>query len=168
MSRAGFAGVTACVLLVSGMQVGASEPYTRAIGAETSAATVASDSPSTLYLLHCSGCHGADGMGERRADVPPLPPYVGNFLRDREGRLYVANVGGVVSSGLNATDTAVVLNWVMERFGGPSLPNGVAKFDAAEIRALREQRKADSVALRRTIASRLKKQGLKLADYPWP
>jgi hypothetical protein len=107
-------------------------------------------------------------MGERRADVPPLPPYVGNFLRDPLGRLYVANVGGVTSSGLNAVDTAAVLNWVMARFGERTAPAGAVKFDADEIRALRTKREVDSVSLRRTIAGRLKKQGLMLADYPWP
>jgi hypothetical protein len=107
-------------------------------------------------------------MGERLADVPPLPPYVGNFLRDPSGRQYVANVGGVTSSGLNAADTAAVLNWVMERFGGSSAPQSAAKFDAEEIRTLRAKREIDSVSLRRAIARRLKRQGFALADYPWP
>jgi mono/diheme cytochrome c family protein len=159
MKRAGRARFVACALLVIAARAGANEVD---VGA------TASDSPSTLYLLHCSGCHGADGMGERRADVPPLPPYVGNFLRDPLGRLYVANVGGVTSSGLNAVDTAAVLNWVMARFGERTAPAGAVKFNADEIRALRAKRKVDSVSLRRTIASRLKKQGLMLADYPWP
>jgi cytochrome c553 len=128
----------------------------------------AGESAQTLYILHCSGCHGLDGQGEHRADVPPLPPYVGNFLRDPQGRLYIANVGGVMSSGLSDQDTAVVLNWLLERFGEGKALDPADRFDATEIRKLRTQRVADSVGLRRTIASRLKKQGLKLSDYPWP
>jgi cytochrome c553 len=126
----------------------------------------AADSPETLYILHCSGCHGMDGQGERRADVPPLPPYVGNFLRDPQGRLYIANVGGVISSGLSDQDTAVVLNWLLERFGESKALDPADRFDAAEIRKLRAQRVADSVGLRRTIASRLKKQGLSCQTTP--
>jgi cytochrome c553 len=129
---------------------------------------VAGDSPATLYLLHCSGCHGVDGMGEWRADVPPLPPYVSNFLRDPQGRLYIANVGGVISSGLSDADTALLLNWVLERFGDGKPLDASSRFDAAEIGALRRNRVADSVLLRRTIASRLEKKGFPLAEYPWP
>jgi mono/diheme cytochrome c family protein len=122
----------------------------------------------TLYLLHCSGCHGPDGMGENRADVPPLPPLVGNLLRDPQGRLYVVNVGGVVTSNLGNADTAAVLNWVMHAFGSTTLPSNVLDFDAEEVRSLRAERRADSVGLRRAIAKRLSAKGLKLARYPWP
>lgn len=122
----------------------------------------------TLYLLHCSGCHGPDGMGENRADVPPLPPLVGNLLRDPQGRLYVVNVGGVVTSNLGDADTAAVLNWVMHAFGSTTLPANVQDFDAQEVRSLRAERRPDSVGLRRAIAKRLNAKGRKLARYPWP
>jgi mono/diheme cytochrome c family protein len=129
----------------------------------------AANSPQVLYRLHCSGCHGADGMGDPRVDVPPFPGFVGSFLRDQEGRRYVTNVGGVMSAGLNDRDTALVLNWVMENFGRSSLPPGAFRsFDAAEVRQLRDNRPADAVALRRQIAQRLKQQGIVLPDYPWP
>ena len=123
---------------------------------------------ATLYVLHCSGCHGPDGMGERGTDVPPLPPLVGNFLRDPQGRAYIVNVGGVVTSNLGYSDTAAVLNWVLQAFGSTTLPPNTRQFDADEVQALRAQRQGDSVGLRRAIARRLKAQGLKLAAYPWP
>lgn len=130
---------------------------------------VQSHSSEVLYRLHCSGCHGTDGMGDARVDVPPFPGFVGSFLRDQEGRRYVTNVGGVMSAGLNDRDTALVLNWVMANFGQGSLPPGAFKsFDAAEVRRLRDSRPADAVALRRQIALRLKAQGIALPDYPWP
>ena len=130
-------------------------------GAETSA--------RTLYLLQCSGCHGTDGSGDPRVDVPPFPGFIGSFLRDPAGRSYITNVGGVMSAGLNDKDTARVLNWVLETFSGASLPSGGFKqFDAAEVRKLRDDRPADAVALRREIAARLMKQGIKLPNYPWP
>jgi cytochrome c553 len=123
----------------------------------------------TLYLLQCSGCHGADGMGDPRVDVPPFPGFIGAFLRDSQGRRYITNVGGVMSAGLSDSDTAMVLNWVVEAFAGASMPDGgFRKFDAAEVRALRDSRPADAVALRRQIAARLKAQGIDLPKYPWP
>ena len=133
------------------------------------AAAQAGEPPGyTLYLLHCSGCHGPDGLGENRADVPPLPPLVGNLLRDPRGRGYLVNVGGVVTSNLNYADTAAVLNWLMHAFGSTTLPANTREFDADEVRDLRAQRNSDSVGLRRSIAARLKSKGIKLAAYPWP
>lgn len=129
----------------------------------------AETSAQTLYLLQCSGCHGADGSGDPRVDVPPFPGFIGAFLLDPEGRRYVTNVGGVMSAGLNDHDTARVLNWVLESFAGTSMPaGGLKKFDAAEVRMLRDTRPADAVALRRQIAARLMKQGIRLPNYPWP
>jgi mono/diheme cytochrome c family protein len=123
----------------------------------------------TLYLLHCSGCHGPDGSGDPRVDVAPFPDLIGQFLRDPEGRRYVTNVGGVMSAGLNDHDTARVLNWLIETFAGKSMPaGGFKKFDAAEVRKLRDERPADAVALRRQIAARLMAQGVVLPSYPWP
>jgi hypothetical protein len=107
-------------------------------------------------------------MGEHRADVPPLPPLVGNLLRDSQGRLYIVNVGGVVTSNLDYADTAAVLNWLLQAFGATTLPPHTKEFDADEVRTLRAQRRPDSVGLRRAIAARLKAKGIKLAAYPWP
>jgi mono/diheme cytochrome c family protein len=128
----------------------------------------AAEPGAALYLLHCSGCHGPDGMGEQRADVPPLPPLVGNLLRDPRGRLYIVNVGGVLTSNLGYADTAAVLNWLLQAFGATTVPPDIKQFDADEVASLRAQRRADSVGLRRAIATRLKAKGIKLAAYPWP
>jgi hypothetical protein len=107
-------------------------------------------------------------MGERGVDVPPLPPLVGNLLRDSQGRLYIVNVGGVVTSNLDYADTAAVLNWLLQAFGATTSPPNRKEFDADEVAALRAQRRADSVGLRRAIAARLRAKGIKLATYPWP
>lgn len=129
----------------------------------------AETSARTLYLLQCSGCHGSDGSGDPRVDVPPFPEFIGSFLLDPEGRRYIINVGGVMSAGLNDSDTARVMNWVLESFAGSSVPSGGFKrFSREEVKALRDTRPADAVALRREIAARLMKQGIKLPNYPWP
>jgi len=129
----------------------------------------AETSARTLYLLQCSGCHGSDGSGDPRVDVPPFPGFIGAFLLDPEGRRYIVNVGGVMSAGLNDHDTARVMNWVLESFSGASMPvDGFRKFDAMEIRKLRDSRPADAVSLRRDIAARLMARGIRLPNYPWP
>lgn len=126
-------------------------------------------SARTLYLLQCSGCHGSDGAGDPRVDVPPFPDFIGAFLRDPEGRRYVTNVGGVMSAGLDDYDTARVLNWLIEAFAGTSMPpGGFEQFDAEEVRKLRDSRPADAVVLRRQIAARLRVKGISLPAYPWP
>jgi mono/diheme cytochrome c family protein len=130
---------------------------------------VAETAARTLYLLQCSGCHGVDGSGDPRVEVAAFPNSIGTFLLDPEGRSYITNVGGVMSAGLSDSDTARVLNWVLESFAGTSMPpGGFKKFDAAEVRKLRDERPADAVLLRRQIAARLKAQGIPLPDYPWP
>jgi hypothetical protein len=129
----------------------------------------AETSAQTLYLLQCSGCHGSDGAGDPRVDVPPFPGFIGAFLLDPEGRRYIINVGGVMSAGLNDHDTARVMNWLLASFSGTSLPAGGFKtFDAAEVKKLRDTRPADAVALRREIARRLMARGITLPSYPWP
>lgn len=129
----------------------------------------AETSARTLYLLQCSGCHGPDGSGDPRVDVPPFPDHIGNFLKDPQGRRYIINVGGVMSAGLNDRDTARVMNWLMASFAGASLPaEGFRPFDAGEVKRLRQTRPADAVALRREIAARLMAKGIELPNYPWP
>jgi hypothetical protein len=61
-----------------------------------------------------------------------------------------------------------VLNWVLQAFGATTLPPNMKEFEADEVAALRSQRRADHVGLRRAIATRLKAKGIKLAAYPWP
>lgn len=126
-------------------------------------------SPRSLYILYCAGCHGITGMGDGGSEVPPLPPHVGAFMHDPEGRRYLPNIGGVVSSGLNDHETAQVLNYVLQTWGSTSLPDDFVPFDAAEItEQRRRQREGDIVALRRAIVERLHARGIETPDYPWP
>lgn len=132
------------------------------------AASEAALSPAMKYSLYCGGCHGLDGRGDIRADVPPLPPNVGALLKDPEGRRYLTQVGGIMSTGLDASDTAIVLNYVLRTFGKDSVPADARDFDANEVAALREKRVQDPVALRRQIVARLKAQDIAVPEYPWP
>lgn len=127
----------------------------------------AEESPRTLYLLNCSGCHGVDGKGDTDADVPPLA-YIGAMLNDPDGRRYVVNVAGVLSSGLTASETAGVLNWIRRTFADSPAQPPSADFDVEEVRKLSSNRPADIVALRRQVMTRLARGGVDIPGYPWP
>jgi len=78
------------------------------------------------YLLHCSGCHGAEGRG-----VPGTVPSLhdlGWLLERPEGRAYLASVPGVAQAPLDDAALAALLDWTLQRFSGRD-----AGFDAAEV-----------------------------------
>jgi len=71
---------------------------------------------SYKYTLHCSGCHGTDGQGSRAGGIPSLS-LVKTFTGDNEGRKYLLQVPGVSYSGLSNRDIALVMNYVIDRWG---------------------------------------------------
>ena len=56
------------------------------------------ESPRVLYMLHCQGCHLADGTGSP-GEVPSLEK-VGRFLGTPGGRAYLVQVPGAALSPL--------------------------------------------------------------------
>lgn len=125
-------------------------------------------SAGTNYILRCIGCHGTDGAGSEQAGIPDFRGYVGSFSRSEDGRRYLMHVPGVTNASLTDAQIAEVMNHVMERFGGSSLPADFRPFTAAEVTALRSEPVADVVALRREVAARLAAEGHPVAGYPWP
>ena len=123
------------------------------------------------YVLFCAGCHGMEGEGGGGGGgmkrIFPFPPAIGVFLNDSQGRVYLANVGGVTSAGMTDAETAAVLNYVLLSFGQSSLPTTFVPYTPEEIRGLRESRVHDPFALRREIDERLEKEGLQLPPYEW-
>jgi hypothetical protein len=123
------------------------------------------------YVLFCAGCHGMEGEGGGGGGgmkrISPFPPAIGVFLNDSQGRMYLANVGGVTSAGMTEAETAAVLNYILLSFGQASTPPTFVPYTPAEIRGLRESRVRDPLALRREIAARLEKVGLQLPPYEW-
>jgi hypothetical protein len=123
------------------------------------------------YILFCAGCHGMEGEGGGGGGgmkrIFPFPPAIGVFLNDPQGRVYLANVGGVTSSGMTDAETAAVLNYILSSFGQSSLPATFVPYTPDEIRSLRASRVHDPLALRREIDARLEKVGLQLPPYEW-
>lgn len=95
------------------------------------AGAAAAEAPRVLYLLHCQGCHRADGSGLPGA-VPSLVG-VARFATRPEGRAYLIGVPGSAQAPLSDAELAQVLNWLLAKFGPAEEAARVARFDAAEV-----------------------------------
>lgn len=96
-------------------------------GAETAAVN---------YMLHCQGCHLADGSGKPGA-VPALAGSIARFARIPEGRRYLVRVPGASLSPLSDADLAGVINYIVQRFGPAEAAATAAPFSAEEVTASR-------------------------------
>jgi mono/diheme cytochrome c family protein len=76
---------------------------------------------ATLYIWHCSGCHGAMGHGVPERGIPDLHD-AGSYVALPEGRAYLAQVPGISQSNLDDATAARMLNYVLGRFSAASLP----------------------------------------------
>lgn len=122
--------------------------------------------PNYNYALHCTGCHTAEGVSPELGRIPPLKGVVGHLVRTREARLYFVNVPGIVNSGLDAEETAALLNWVVKIYGEESTPETWKAFDGAEIKALRRVAPSDIMAYRKEVQDRLNADGYSIGTYP--
>lgn len=127
--------------------------------------TAASNTPEQNYLLKCSGCHDVDGSGSVNGGIPPLPGYLGAFMEDREGRVYIMNVPGVIASGLDDRQLADLMNYLNHKWGGDTFTK---PYTEEEIKAIRSEPLSDIVKYRRAIVSRFNQQGIETGEYPWP
>jgi hypothetical protein len=118
------------------------------------------------YLLHCSGCHTPEGTGSNLGGVPPFRDIVGHFLQSSEGRRYLANVPGLVNSGLAPAEAADLLNWIIATFGGASRPERAVPLDGAEVERLRRSPPDDIVALRHKLRKAFAVKGIDIGAYP--
>jgi mono/diheme cytochrome c family protein len=116
-----------------------------AIGAATAA--LAAPPPGEDYLLHCSGCHHADGAGVPGV-VPPLTGLA-PFLATAAGRAYLVRVPGVAQSSLHDERLAAVLNWVLRE-----MSDAAPDYDAREVHALRADPLRDARAERAIVLGR--------------
>lgn len=111
------------------------------------------------FLLHCSGCHGQDGTGNPEKGIPNFVGQVGHFQRLPEGREFVMQVPGLLSSGLSNERAAAVTSWMIRQFAGSSLPADFVTYTASEAKRARETRPADVMGKRKAIYLQLLRQG---------
>jgi len=129
------------------------------------AATAAAD-PAKNFVLRCVGCHTFAGISPPLGRIPPLKDVVGHFARTPEGRRYIVNVPGIVGAKLSPAETAGLLNWTIETYGGASLPEDFQPFTAEEVAALREQAPDDVMRLRAKVRELLGEKGYTIGAYP--
>jgi len=101
------------------------------------------------FLLHCSGCHRADGSG-----IPGFAPdlrAIGALLDTQAGRRYLGRVPGVAQAPLDDAALAALLNWVLIEIADRR-PEPL--YGADEIGALRAAPLRDPIAARRALAIR--------------
>lgn len=116
-------------------------------------AAPAASSPELDYMLHCQGCHLADGSGSPGA-VPSLRG-VGRFLHTSRGREYLIRVPGSAQSPLGDAALAALLDWIVARFDPQTAAAGFRGFDAAEIARWRRPPLTEVAALRAALLAEL-------------
>jgi len=113
----------------------------------------------TLYTLHCSGCHGAQGHGVPEAGIPDLHDS-GSYVAIPAGRAYLVQVPGLSQSRLDDALAARLLNYILVRFSADRLPPDFKPYTKAEVTALRADKASDAETRRAAILSALAR------DYP--
>jgi mono/diheme cytochrome c family protein len=117
------------------------------------ASGVAAATPELDYMLHCQGCHLADGRGSPGA-VPSLIG-VGRFLATSRGREYLIRVPGSAQSPLSDAELAALLDWLIPRFDPDTAAAGFRPFDAAEVARWRRPPLTDVETLRAALLREL-------------
>lgn len=112
------------------------------------------ESPRVLYMLHCQGCHLADGAGKPGA-VPALPGNLGRLALVPGGRAYLVQVPGSAHSPLGDAELASVLNWMVASFAAPADAAAFAPYDAEEVARHRAIALLDVAAARADLERRL-------------
>lgn len=102
------------------------------------------------YLLHCGGCHRADGRG-LPPSVPSLVGSLGYLAELPEGRDYLARVPGAAQSPLSDDELAAVLNWVLWEFNAATLSESFQPLRGSEVGLSRSRILADPLKRRQEI-----------------
>lgn len=84
------------------------------------------------YMLHCMGCHLADGSGAA-GKVPSLRESLTVLAASSAGRRYLVQVPGASESQLSDLELAQVLSWMVRNLSLRPVPPGFADFTAAEV-----------------------------------
>jgi hypothetical protein len=91
---------------------------------------------------------------------------LGNFLRVPGGREFLVQVPGVMGSGLDDAQVAVVSNWVLDTLASDSIPTGHRPYEAREIARLRQQPLVDVGRVRAALARQAQQGGWPVVAQP--
>ena len=99
------------------------------------------------YLLHCSGCHLPNGIGDP-PNTPTLRDTIGKIVATPEGRDYIIRVPGSSQTPMSDQQLADVLNWMLTKFNSETLPKTFEPLSAQEVSSSRGQILADPLKYR--------------------
>jgi mono/diheme cytochrome c family protein len=108
----------------------------------------------TNYVLHCQGCHTADGSG-LDGKVPSLRATLVPFARTAEGRKFLVQVPGVAQSTLTNAETAAVLNWMLGNLADDKQIAGISAFTEKEVAGYRATRLVNSREVRTQLLAKI-------------
>lgn len=103
--------------------------------------------PEKNYLLHCSGCHLPNGIGDP-PNAPSLRDTIGKIVATPEGRDYIIRVPGSSQTPMSDAQLADVLNWMLTEFNSATLPKNFKPLSAIEVGKSRRQVLADPLKYR--------------------
>jgi len=84
------------------------------------------------YMLHCMGCHLADGSGAI-GKVPSVRDSLVILATSSAGRRYLVQVPGASRSQLSDLELAQVLSWMVRNLSAGPVPPRFTDFTAAEV-----------------------------------
>ena len=105
-------------------------------------------------MLHCQGCHRADGSG-LPGSVPSMKNFVSNFLLVSGGRDFLIRVPGSANSSLSDKDLAELLNWMLTELSTQALPEHFEWYTEAEVKRVRASVLVDVVAYRAELVAKM-------------
>lgn len=121
--------------------------------AGTAASACARDA-QTNYILHCQGCHTADGSG-LEGKVPSMRPTLVPFARTAAGRKFLVQVPGVAQSTLNNAETAALLNWMLHNIADEKQIAGMSAFTEREVARYRATPLVEPQAVRAGLLAKI-------------
>ena len=112
----------------------------------------------TNFILHCQGCHTANGAG-LEGKVPDLRQTLVPMASMPAGRRYLIQVPGVAQSNLSDVEVASVLNWMMQNLAVQKHLDGVEAFTRDEVTKFRSVRLLEVRATRERLLDRIAANG---------
>ena len=119
-------------------------------------------SPQFNYILHCQGCHLADG-GATPGKIPPLIG-TGRFLAVEGGREFLVRVPGVSLSIVPDDELAELINWMLYRFSADDVPEDFEPYTAEEVGRYRQAPLVEVETVRRGLIGAYETQGNRMTD----
>jgi mono/diheme cytochrome c family protein len=118
---------------------------------------VADQSADVNYMIHCMGCHLADGSGAP-PQVPDVRGEMGRLLAASGGREYLVQIPGAATSPISDRELAAVINYMLQTFSAATLPGGFAPFTEDEVKRRRPQWLNDPEPVRKQLLESLPTQ----------